>query len=299
MFRWFFSFLIFCFHTCGDLHARLVESSAPYLSGDTFRNMCDWHFDEISKSFPPEQVQPGDLIFVKTDKIAQFFKEKHPFILNHYILVSHNSDHPAPGPGLQFLDDPKLVAWFAQNIEYRHPKLHPIPIGIANKMWPHGNISMLETCLKQIKVLPKTTWMYMNFNIQTCAGERKKAFEYFRNNPYCTISSGKSWAQYLLDVGKARFIISPRGNGLDCHRTWEALYMGAIPIVKESPMDELFTELPVLIVKEWNDVSFMTLNSIYEKYKSQSFQLQKLYAPYWQTLLQTYKEQTKQSTIQK
>jgi hypothetical protein len=25
--------------------------------------------------------------------------------------------------------------------------------------------------------------------------------------------------------------LSPRGNGLDCHRTWEALYLDAIPIV--------------------------------------------------------------------
>jgi hypothetical protein len=30
-----------------------------------------------------------------------------------------------------FLDDPKLLAWFAQNTDLsHHPKLHPIPIGI-------------------------------------------------------------------------------------------------------------------------------------------------------------------------
>ncbi|CAF4378106.1 unnamed protein product, partial [Adineta steineri] len=27
------------------------------------------------------------------------------------------------------------------------------------------------------------------------------------------------------------FWLSPRGNGLDCHRTWEALYLDTIPIV--------------------------------------------------------------------
>ncbi len=27
------------------------------------------------------------------------------------------------------------------------------------------------------------------------------------------------------------FWLSPRGNGIDCHRTWEALYLDVIPIV--------------------------------------------------------------------
>ena len=36
------------------------------------------------------------------------------------------------------------------------------------------------------------------------------------------------WAQYR----KYRFGVSPRGNGLDCHRTWEMLYFGMIPIVE-------------------------------------------------------------------
>ena len=35
------------------------------------------------------------------------------------------------------------------------------------------------------------------------------------------------------------FIVSPHRNGLDCHRTWEALVLGCIPIVKTSPIDDL------------------------------------------------------------
>ena len=30
------------------------------------------------------------------------------------------------------------------------------------------------------------------------------------------------------------FVASPSGNGLDCHRTWEALLLRSIPIVKVS-----------------------------------------------------------------
>ena len=36
------------------------------------------------------------------------------------------------------------------------------------------------------------------------------------------------------------FIYSPEGTGIDCHRTWEALYLNTIPIMKRN---HLFRDL--------------------------------------------------------
>ncbi len=63
---------------------------------------------------------------------------------------------------------------------------------------------------------------------------------------------------------KYAFVVSPHGNGLDCHRTWEALCIGNIPIVKTSPIDSLFDELPILIVKDWNDINKQLLEKTIE-----------------------------------
>jgi hypothetical protein len=52
-----------------------------------------------------------------------------------------------------------------------------------------------------------------------------------------------------------KYVLSPHGNGLDCHRTWEALALGCIPIVKTSPLDPLFDGLPVLIVQDWSHIT--------------------------------------------
>jgi hypothetical protein len=49
--------------------------------------------------------------------------------------------------------------------------------------------------------------------------------------------------------------LSPRGNGLDCHRTWEALYLDAIPIVWHSTLDSLFTNLPIIVIKDWSEIN--------------------------------------------
>ncbi|CAF1495428.1 unnamed protein product [Adineta steineri] len=49
--------------------------------------------------------------------------------------------------------------------------------------------------------------------------------------------------------------LSPRGGGLDCHRTWEALYLDIIPIVWHSTLDSLYTNLPIIIIKDWSEVN--------------------------------------------
>ena len=77
------------------------------------------------------------------------------------------------------------------------------------------------------------------------------------------------------------FIASPHGNGIDCHRTWEALCLGCIVIVKTSPLDDLYDGLPVLIVGEWSDICENLLLETIEKYKSMDFNYEKLTLNYW------------------
>lgn len=55
------------------------------------------------------------------------------------------------------------------------------------------------------------------------------------------------------------FVLSPFGNGMDCHRTWEALLCGCIPIVRSTVFNEMFEGLPVLIVEKWSDISLQLL----------------------------------------
>ncbi|CAF3028340.1 unnamed protein product [Rotaria sp. Silwood2] len=59
--------------------------------------------------------------------------------------------------------------------------------------------------------------------------------------------------------------LSPRGNGIDCHRTWEALYLDAIPIVWHSTIDSLYSDLPIIIINNWNEINEQFLrNKLYE-----------------------------------
>ncbi len=41
------------------------------------------------------------------------------------------------------------------------------------------------------------------------------------------------------------------GVGEDCHRTWESVLLGAIPVVRESLIREIFSDAPVFVLRDW------------------------------------------------
>ena len=149
---------------------------APFISGDAFRFYSDYCYDEVDSWLDPASVRPRSVIFVKADLLGEFFSAIHPQIPVRYILIAHNSDAPTPGPFASFLDDAKLIAWFGQNYDgFPHPKMHPIPMGIANFCWEHGNTNLIQqvqefavskrriwrTCSSRFKRFPKREWKFL------------------------------------------------------------------------------------------------------------------------------------------
>jgi len=91
--------------------------------------------------------------------------------------------------------------------------------------------------------------------------------------------------QSWIKQSQYSFVISPHGNGLDCHRTWEALVLGCIPIVKKSKLDSLYTDLPVLIVDKWSDVNEQLLQNTFIEFKNKKFNYERLLLYYWVKLI--------------
>jgi hypothetical protein len=77
------------------------------------------------------------------------------------------------------------------------------------------------------------------------------------------------------------FILSPFGVGMDCHRTWEALCLGCIPIVCAPNFTNLFLDLPVLIVNDWSEINEILLKKTVDEFKQQNFNYEKLTLEYW------------------
>jgi len=150
-----------------------------------------------------------------------------------YTIYLHNSDH-----GLEndinfqkLLDCKHIEKVYAQNINcnFNSEKFSLLPIGLANSMFNHGDILSLYTTMKNSYYLNKTKNLYVNINPNTFA-YRKVVLEQVNNERF-NVSSGKPFKDYLKELSTHRFSLCVRGNGIDCHRNFESLYLGVIPVI--------------------------------------------------------------------
>ena len=95
-------------------------------------------------------------------------------------------------------------------------------------------------------------------------------------------------AAYASRLFDAEFVLSPNGKGRACHREWEALVAGAIPLVDWDPsraVAELYEGLPVVRVKDWSQISTYFLRNELQRIQAaarrREIDLKKLYLPYW------------------
>ncbi len=98
---------------------------------------------------------------------------------------------------------------------------------------------------------------HFNKHRDPASGEDRDAVEkLLRPNPEVIFQARKV---PRLDLWREKtryaFVVSPHGNGLDCHRTWESLVLGNIVIVKRSSIDVLYDGLPVVIVDDWRQIT--------------------------------------------
>lgn len=271
-----------------QLFALQGESSYPYLSGYTWGFFCDWRltnhdYNSKPESFDPDQVKLGDILFVDHSCLEVFARDYLPRITNKVILVTSNygyeGDISNPGRFDVLLKDDKIAAWFVQNIDrIGAEKLMPIAIGIPSKHWPHGDTNLLDKWIP-FSLLNKERLIFMYLNFRACP-ERKDCIEYFTEIG-AHFDKIKSYEAYLQDLSESVFVISPPGNGIDCHRTWEALLMGCYPVVKSSTLDPIFEDLPVVIVKDWSEVTQAFLEKKQTEFRGKDWSRDKLYAPYW------------------
>lgn len=87
---------------------------------------------------------------------------------------------------------------------------------------------------------------------------------------------------YFMKLPQYKFIISPEGNGIDCHRHYEALMAGSIPIVEDNPtIRSKYGNVPILYTKDYSEINKIYLDEIYEKYLDTIFDFSQLFLDFW------------------
>jgi hypothetical protein len=75
---------------------------------------------------------------------------------------------------------------------------------------------------------------------------------------------------------KTLFVPCPRGNGLDTHRIWEAIYLGAIPVVLNSDRFAALEGWPILFIEDWNEIIEKSREELVARYEGLQIPYEKL-----------------------
>jgi hypothetical protein len=215
-------------------------------------------------SLAPEDLELVDeaaVIFVYTHEVDAFLDCIWPVLTSPKVLVTHNSDAEIGERHRQWLDSDRAcrVQWFAQNATVSHAHLTPLPIGIGNPTWPHGDLRALTSIARRTRDSTKDRLVFARFDPGTYPPRRAVWEALRRSFPELEAAPPRPipFRRYLAELARHRFAICPRGNGIDTYRVWESLYLGVVPVVERSPHTWHWVALglPLLLIDDWHEVT--------------------------------------------
>jgi hypothetical protein len=229
------------------LHRGYDYHPHDYISGDSFKAICDfelnvfnWRSALMSTILNSNQSYnlfvPGGPRSNVSFELVKFLENSNQYFFPNVNLIFHNGDF-FPGVTSVIKIAKLFKRIYAVNWLGRSSNVTPIPIGLENEGY------LLNGVLKDyLSMVPKLKpWNSRDiqilacFSIHTNPSERAEAL-YFAKQVRGTLVIDKPVTprQHRELISNSKFVISPPGNGYDCHRTWESLFLGAVPIVKKS-----------------------------------------------------------------
>ena len=231
-----------------------------------------------------QDIKSGDIVWIAPHLISEFYETIFPVIQVPFVMVISDGDASFPSDCLnpqlfeEMLAQKTIIHIFAQNCDYRglSKKISPLPIGIdfhtvaykgTTGGWgimgsPQQQESFLFDLLREaLPTHQRKCRAFVDFHhSDTMHGGFKRYLQFgedrisifMRIVSSGVVDHGPWMPRNLLWKTKRNyaFSISPHGNGLDCHRTWEDLALGCIVIVKSSPLNSLYEGLPVVIIED-------------------------------------------------
>lgn len=109
---------------------------------------------------------------------------------------------------------------------------------------------------------------------------RKTIAETLSNNGFENTAIEKD--KYFEELPKYRFVISPEGNGIDCHRHYEALMAKCIPIVEDSALIRAkYGNAPILYTRDYSEITQEYLEQKYAEMLDQRWDFSRLFMSSW------------------
>lgn len=170
--------------------------------------------------------------------------------------------------------------------------IHMLPLGRDIKAVPYYGI------VNDVHISNKTQLCYYNCTLppdsfhwygrireilyEFCKNQKYINAEYCLKNPRPLCHD--MFNNYFNNLKKSKFMLCPRGCGIDTYRMWDCLYMGCIPIIVKYDGYKDFEDLPILFLNDEGDYFKLTeelLENTWNIYCNTKWNYEKLKMSYW------------------
>ena len=297
-----------------------METECKYISVRGLKRLCTFKSNiyisdtQKGKEFLQNMLKSNNMfdgmsIFVGSDYLQYFVSLILNKINHKFILVTGTSIKTCPVEVLdqisffKLINNKYLIRWCSQNnVIKNYPSIIQIPLGLDyhavyndTKKWekiadgksPADQEKFMINVIHNSKPFyERINKIYVNFEISADRfGQRKDCLK--KISPFLLemYQQKLKRTQTWINTTKYTFVLSPYGQGMDCHRTWEALILGSIPILKSTEFVNMFKDLPVLLVDDWSDINQQLLDDTIEKFKIMTLNYDKLTLEYWKQIV--------------
>lgn len=225
-----------------------------------------------------------------------------------YIFESRLSNKLAQCNGTVTVDDIRalldhraLLWWVAQqhvtaSVQHEKIRVQPLGFGYAGYRMDDQPIEQWKRLaldvLKRKTTTVRQNLLLVSFNVHVNlfgdSGDdpRSIALRALRSipslAPFATLQTFGNTRAFMEAMANSKFVLSPWGWGPDCFRHYEAIALGAIPIVlSDWATDRALVGLPVLIVDSWAELNASMLLAAHRRIDAQRFELERLTRHYW------------------
>ncbi len=265
------------------------KTNAPFISQDGFASICDAvvnppRFRGLISDW--KSIREAKVLFCNGLDLHKLLEEESNK-LKVEILISGNSDFE-----VHDLPDrlPKnLRRMYLQNSYISDSKtIFTLPIGTESIRWANNGFPALLTdpdekreMINKILVGPFGNTHSERNQLVSALCDSDGAWDVLTER-ILPMELAQLMSQY-------RWVAAPRGNGVDTHRLWEALYRGVQPIVQRDTWSQSlnYLNLPILEVESWSAEELTQVATVVKPIPIQPKLLAPLWLGYWASLFRS------------
>lgn len=236
---------------------HLCYNRLPLLANVVYDMNYQGHGVVPQHNYPyKESFSKGDVVFVKTD-FLDWFLNKRKIEVPITLVTGVSDGSPSPDACHRIQVNPNIKKWIGCNINVSDPKIVKVPIGVGEPERKNGNHNeLLDLHRDRISWEDKIDDICIPYHNATSSSRHLTP----------TLPE-LPFADYMKEIGKHKFVICQKGNGVDTHRICEVLLMGSVPVVEHSGLDDMYQQFPVLLVNSLTYIDTTSFEWDEDKYQ--------------------------------